>query len=95
VHLFFLYTLFNTASSAAPPLKVLSSEIDPAEIRFEKVFIKERGAEVFRKMRHPPSCVPPLPISWREKQHSNFKKFSAPLATDSKSVHGAVANSSM
>jgi hypothetical protein len=60
VHLYFLYTLFNTASSAAPPLNVLSSEIDPAEIRFEKVFIKERGAEVFRKMRHPPSCESPL-----------------------------------
>jgi hypothetical protein len=32
-------------------LKVLSNEIDPAEIRFiRKIFIKERGAEVFRKI---------------------------------------------
>jgi|688.fasta_scaffold2068443_1 hypothetical protein len=33
-------------------LKVLSSEMDPAEIRFiRKIFIKERGAEIFRKIR--------------------------------------------
>ncbi len=32
-------------------LKVLSSEMDPAEIRFvRKAFIKEKGAEVFRKI---------------------------------------------
>jgi hypothetical protein len=32
-------------------LKVLSSKMDPAKIRFNrKVFIKERGAEVFRKI---------------------------------------------
>jgi hypothetical protein len=31
-------------------LKVLSSEMDPAEIRFiPKVVIKEKGAEVFRQ----------------------------------------------
>jgi hypothetical protein len=35
------------------PLKVLSSEMDPAGIRFiRKAFIKERGTEVFRKI-HP------------------------------------------
>jgi hypothetical protein len=33
-------------------LKVLSSEMDPAEIRFIRyIFIKERGAEIFRKIR--------------------------------------------
>jgi hypothetical protein len=33
-------------------LKVFSSEIDQAVIRFiVKAFIKERGAEVFRKIR--------------------------------------------
>jgi hypothetical protein len=31
-------------------LKVLSSEMDPAEIRFiRKAFVKEKGADVFRK----------------------------------------------
>jgi hypothetical protein len=36
-------------------LKVLSTEIGPAEIRFiRKVFIKERGAEVFKKIRPSP-----------------------------------------
>jgi hypothetical protein len=42
----------------SPPtnsLKVLSSEMDPAEIRFfKKVFIKERGAVVFKKIRPSP-----------------------------------------
>jgi hypothetical protein len=44
-----------------------------------------------------------LPISWsfhgavayREKQHFNCKNFSAPLATDTKFVHNAAANSCM
>jgi hypothetical protein len=37
-------------------LKILSNEIYPAEIRFiRKAFIKERGAEVFRKIR--PSSI--------------------------------------
>jgi hypothetical protein len=32
-------------------LKILSSEMEPAKIRFIlKAFIKERGAEVFRKI---------------------------------------------
>jgi hypothetical protein len=36
-------------------LKVLSSEMDLAEIRFvRKSFIKERGSEVFRKIRPSP-----------------------------------------
>ncbi len=40
-------------------LKVLPSEIDPAEIRFiRKAFIKERGAEFLEKFARPPS--------WRE-----------------------------
>jgi hypothetical protein len=34
-------------------IKVQSSEMDPAEIRFiQKAFTKERGAEVFREI-HP------------------------------------------
>jgi hypothetical protein len=45
--------------------------------------------------------IAPLPISrsvqssvaYREKQHSNCKNFSVPLATGSKFVHCAVANS--
>ncbi len=42
-------------------LKVLSSEMDQAEIRFiQKDFIKERGAEIFRKIR--PSPVPREPL---------------------------------
>jgi hypothetical protein len=37
-------------------LKVLSSEIDPAEIRFiRKAFIKERGVEFLEKFARPPS----------------------------------------
>jgi hypothetical protein len=36
---------------AARPLKVLSSKMDLAETRFnQKAFIRERGAEVFRKI---------------------------------------------
>ncbi len=36
--------------------KVLSSEMDPAEIRFiQKAFIKERGAKVLRKI-----CLSPI-----------------------------------
>jgi hypothetical protein len=36
-------------------LKVLSSEMDPAEIKFiRKACIKERGVEVFRKIRQSP-----------------------------------------
>jgi hypothetical protein len=41
-------------------LKELSSEMDQVEIRFtRKVFIKERGVEVFRKICLPPSCESP------------------------------------
>jgi hypothetical protein len=44
-------------------LKVLSSEIDPAEIRFiRKAFTKERGAEVFRKIR-PSSILGESPLN--------------------------------
>jgi hypothetical protein len=40
-------------------LKVLSSEMDPDKIRFEtKGLYNERGAEIFRKIRHPPSLEP-------------------------------------
>ncbi len=40
-------------------LKVLSSVMDPAEIRFiRKAFLKERGAEISRKIR-------PSPILWK------------------------------
>jgi hypothetical protein len=36
-------------------LKVLSSDMESAEIRFiRKAFIKERGAKVFRKIRPSP-----------------------------------------
>ncbi len=54
-------------------LKVLSSEMDPAEIMFiRKVFIKERGAEVFRK-------ISLSPILWERianGAHSSFLSLS-------------------
>jgi hypothetical protein len=38
-------------------IKVLSSEMDPPEIRLiRKVFVEERGVEVLEKSTHPPSC---------------------------------------
>ncbi len=45
-----------------PRLKVLSSKMDPAEIRFiqKEAHFKERGVKVFRKTAHPPSCESPL-----------------------------------
>ncbi len=42
---------------------VLSSEMDPAEIRLiRKPFLKERSAEVFSKIRCPPSCESPFKL---------------------------------
>jgi hypothetical protein len=47
-------------------LKVLSSEIDLAENRLNrKAIIKERGMEVFRKIRPFPSCQ----ISLKQQRH--------------------------
>ncbi len=47
-----------TGTEHITSLKVTSNEMDPAEIRFiRKTFIKERGSEVFRKIR-------PSPILW-------------------------------
>jgi hypothetical protein len=44
-------------------LKVLSSELNPAKIRFIlKVFIKERDVENFRKSVHFPSLESPLKL---------------------------------
>jgi hypothetical protein len=44
-------------------LKILSSEMDPAEIRFiQKAFIKERGAEIFRKILPSPTLCEPFKI---------------------------------
>jgi len=43
--------------------KELSSEMDPAEISLiRKVFIKERGAEDFRKIRSPPILFEPFKV---------------------------------
>ncbi len=59
----FNYFFFITYSSVqiqriSHYVKELSSETDPGEIRFiQKVFRKEKGAEVFRKLR-------PSPILW-------------------------------
>ncbi len=42
-------------------LKVLSSEMDPAEIRLIlQIFIKGRGAAAFQKNSHGPHCVKTL-----------------------------------
>jgi hypothetical protein len=44
-----------TGTEHTTSLKVPSNEMDPAEIRFiRKAFIKERGSEVFRKIRPSP-----------------------------------------
>jgi len=56
----FNYFFFITYSSVqiqriSHYVKELSSETDPGEIRFiQKVFRKEKGAEVFRKLRPSP-----------------------------------------
>jgi hypothetical protein len=45
------------------PLKILSSEMDPAEIRFiRKAFIEERGTKLLEKSGRPPFCGSPLKI---------------------------------
>ncbi len=47
-------------------LKVLSSEMDQAKSGLIlKVFIKERGAEIFSKFRPPPSCDSSLFFDWQ------------------------------
>jgi hypothetical protein len=46
---------------AARPLKVLSSEMDLAETRFNrKAFMRERGEEVFRKICPSPILLVPF-----------------------------------
>ncbi len=44
-------------------LKVLSSEVDPAEIRFiQKAFMEERSTKLLEKSGRPPSCESPWKI---------------------------------
>ncbi len=73
------------------PLKVLSNEMDPAQIRFIRlVVIKEWGAEIFRKIRLSPMLWEPFKVTAPSSTAVGYTVFRNELPTAGMKIHRAV-----